>query len=235
MLEPDDRRAEQRLVAEERAADDDRGDRREHDRSEHGRVPPADDLFDDEEHGRDRGVERGADARRGADGRDEAQVIGRQAEGAAEQRRHARAHLQRRVLGAERVARAERHAACDELAGHRAERDAAVRRVERLFRVVDAAAPCGRKHPPHEREGEAAAHGRRQHGPPDAASGSSPRLRHATTSMAMWKQTTSRPPKMPMRIDRSRNRCVSKSLALPVRASRSISCGGVGVVTAACS
>ena len=134
------RNPEQRLPAEEPLLGDDGGDRREHDGAKRARAPRADHLLDDEQHGRDRRVERGRQARRRADRRNQPQLVARQLQPASEERRQARANLQRRILRPERVPAADGQRAREELRDDGAERDVAVRDVDGGLGLLDAAA-----------------------------------------------------------------------------------------------
>ena len=203
--------AKERRIAEEPSRRDDRGCRREHDRAEHRAVPRRDDLFDDEEHTRDRRVEGGRNPGSGANRRDEPPRALRQPEHASERRRHASAHEERRILGPERRACADRETARGELAGNGPRGNVAVGDIERRFRLHDAAAPRFGQGMPDQQAGGERSHdqatGPAGHGRPGPVAGSP---RHEIDRRV--KADDESPATRPIRTDSSRKRWVSPNV-----------------------
>ena len=141
------RHVEERLVAENRALDDDRRDRGDDGRAEQRRVHVADDLLEREQHRGDRRVEgRGQRAGR-ADRHEIADALRRQMQPAADHRGEAGADLDRWPLASHRVAGADAEHAGEELAERHARRDDAAVQVIRRFGLRHAAAADVRETP----------------------------------------------------------------------------------------
>src|SRR6185312_15437778 len=83
-------------------------DGREHDGTEHVRVPVANDFLDDEQNGGNRRIERRSQAGGRADWREESETRFRKTESAADERCHTGPDLERRIFRAQRKSTSDR-------------------------------------------------------------------------------------------------------------------------------
>ena len=157
------RNPEQAAPPKEPLLGDDGGNRREHDRAKRACAPRPDHLLDDEQHRRDRRVERGRQARRRTDGGNQPQLVTRQLQPASEERRQARTNLQGRILRPERVTAADCQRACDELRDDGTEGDVAVRDVHGGLCLLDTAAARRREDEDDQRGDQQADHRGHEH------------------------------------------------------------------------
>src|SRR5579864_5509406 len=160
MNEGSDGDSEQCVSAEEPAHDDHAGDGGEDNGAKDARAPASDDFFDDEEDGGDWGIEGSGEAGGGADGSQQAQLLAREFEPAAERRGERGSDLEGRIFGTEGLSGADGEGGANELADGVLEWDIAVVDVERGFRLIDAAAADFRKKVKNENGDEQADGGR---------------------------------------------------------------------------
>ena len=140
------RHVKERLVAENRALDDDGGDRRDDGRAEQRGVHVADDFLEREQHGGDGRVEGRRERAGGADRHEIPNAARRQVQPAADDGGEAGADLHRRTLASHRMAGADAEHAGDELAERHAAGNHAARQVIRRLGLRHAAAAHVGKH-----------------------------------------------------------------------------------------
>ena len=140
------RHVKQRLVAENRSLDDDRGDGGHDGRAEQRRVQVPDDFLERKQHGGDGGVEGGGQRAGRANGHEVAYAIGRKLHPAADDGRQSGADLHGRPFAPHRVTRSDAQDSGDELANRHSRANHAARQVVRRLGLRHAAPSHVGKH-----------------------------------------------------------------------------------------